>query len=140
MMFVMVRLPAGLHAGDCNGSDPMDVSAADRRINVATRRELAKHPECLLLLAYLWAIACGCAAHLDRDPKTTPRMRVGWAFNCLVFLRWWLDWIEVTGKAAAVSFISMETHAGYVIMCQELVMLVLLWGHKFATLPFAPWL
>eukprot|EP00966_Prymnesium_polylepis_P235126 5438484-Prymnesium_polylepis.1 len=140
MMFVAVRGPAGLLASDCNGSDPMDVHAAERRINVVTRRELAKHPECLALLAYLWAIACACAAYFDRDPSTTPRMRVGWAFNCLVFLRWWLDWIEVTSKSAAVHFISMETHAGYDVMCQELVMLVLLWGRDFATLPFAPWL
>eukprot|EP00966_Prymnesium_polylepis_P189340 4386616-Prymnesium_polylepis.1 len=67
-------------------------------------------------------------------------MRVGWAFNCLVFLRWWLDWIEVTGRAATASFISMETHTTYGIMCQMLVILVLLWGSTFATLPFAPWL
>jgi hypothetical protein len=140
MMFVVVRLPAGLHAGDVNGSDPMDVPAAERRMNVATRRELGKRPECLGLLAYLWAIACACAAYFDRDKSTTPRMRVGWALNCLVFLRWWLDWIEVTGKCTAVHFISMETHAAYVIMCQELLMLVLLWGRDFATLPFAPWL
>ena len=140
MMLVRVRVAAGLLAGDVNGSDPMDVGAAQRRMNVATRRELAKHPESFGLLVYLWAIACGCAAFFDREPTTTPRMRVGWAFNCLVFFRWWLDWIEVTGKAAATYFISMEMHATYVIMCQMLVMLVLLWGRWFPTLPFAPWL
>ena len=48
--------------------------------------------------------------------------------------------MEVTGKAVATHFISMETHAAYVIMCQMLVMLVLLWGRSFAALPFAPWL
>ena len=140
MMLVQVRVAAGLLAGDVNGSDPMDVGAAERRMNVATRRELAKHPESFGLLVYLWAIACGCASFFDRNPKTTPKMRVGWAFNCLVFLRWWLDWIEVTGRVATASFISMETNATYVIMCQMLVMLVLLWGSTFATLPFAPWL
>eukprot|EP00966_Prymnesium_polylepis_P322851 7379088-Prymnesium_polylepis.1 len=128
-----------MHAGDVNGSDPMDVSAAERRCNVKTRRELAKHPESFGLLVYLWAIACGRAAWLDRDPLTTPRMRVRWAFNNLVFLRWWLDWIEVTGKAADVHFISMETHAANVISDQMLVMLVLLWSRYFPLRPFAPW-
>ena len=140
MMLVIVRVPAGLHASDCNGSDPMDVSAAERRLNVRVRRELAKHPESLGLLVYTWAMACGSAAWLDRDPQTTPRMRVRWAFNNLVFLRWWLDWSEVTGKPTGVHFISMETHAANVISDQMMVMLVLLWGRSFADRPFAPWL
>ncbi|KOO30832.1 hypothetical protein Ctob_013295 [Chrysochromulina tobinii] len=140
MMLVDVRVPAGLHASDVNGSDPMDVSAAERRLNVRTRRELAKHPESFGLLVYLWAMACGRAAWLDRDPHTTPRMRVRWAFNNLIFLRWWLDWIEVSGKPSGVHFISMETHAANVISAQMMVMLVLLWGRSFPDRPFAPWL
>jgi hypothetical protein len=31
MMLVDVRVPAGLHASDVNGSDPMDVSAAEQK-------------------------------------------------------------------------------------------------------------
>ena len=140
MMLVAVRVEAGLHAGDVNGSDPMDVSAAERRLNVRTRCALAKHPESFGLLVYLWAMACGRAAWLDRDPQTTPLMLVGWAFNNLVFIRWWLDWIEVSGKPADTHFISMETHAANDISDQMLIHLVLLWGRYFSDRPFAPWL
>eukprot|EP00966_Prymnesium_polylepis_P013260 306075-Prymnesium_polylepis.1 len=140
MMLVAVRVEAGLHAGDVNGSDPMDVSAAERRLNVRTRCALSKHPESFGLLVYLWAMACGRAAWLDRDPQTTPQMRVDWAFNNLVFIRWWLDWIEVSGKPADTHFISMETHAANDISDQMLVHLVLLWGSYFPDRPFAPWL
>jgi hypothetical protein len=139
MMFVAVRAAAGLHASDVNNADPMDVPAAERRLNVATRRELAKRPECFGLLVYLWAIASARAAFLDRAPSTTPRTRVRWALRCLVFLRWWLDWIEVTASPST-SFISMETHAAHVIQCQMLVMIVLLWGRDFSDKEFAPWL
>ena len=140
LMLVRVRIAANLHAADVNGSDPMCVSAAEWRINVATRRELAKHPDCFALLVYYWAAANARAAWWDRDPKTTPRMRVRWACNSLVFMRWWLDWIEVSGKGSATHFISMETHAANVLMDQMLISLVLLWGEKFRDLPFAPWL
>jgi hypothetical protein len=45
-------------------------------------------------------------AFCNRDPKTTPNMHVGWALNCLVFFRCWLDWIKVTGMSGGTSFIS----------------------------------
>ena len=38
-----------------------------------------------------------------------------------VLMRWWLDWIEVTGKSPAVYFISMETHAAYVVIAYFIV-------------------
>ena len=65
MMLVDVRVDAGLHAADVNGSDPMDVGAAERRINVATRRELAKRPECFGLLAYLRAHLAESESHRE---------------------------------------------------------------------------
>ena len=139
MMFVNVRAKAGLHATDVNNADPMDVPAAERRLNVATRRELAKRPECFGMLVYLWAIASARAAFLDRAPSTTPYTRVRWALRCLIVLRWWLDWIEVSGSPST-SFISMETHAAHVIQCQMLVMIVLIWGRDFSDKQFAPWL
>ena len=140
MMLVKVRVAAGLFAADVNNSDPMDVGAAERRLNVTTRIELAKLPENLGLVAYTWATACARSAWMDRDPSTTARMRVAWAFNNLVFLRWWLDWIEVTDSPAQTNFISMETHAAHVIEDQMLVMVVLLWGKRFPTKPFPTWL
>ena len=140
MMLVAVRMEAGLLAADCNGSDPMDVGASERKMNVATRKALSKHPDSFGLLVYLWACASARAAWADRDPVTTPRMRVRWALDSLVFLRWWLDWIEVTGKPSSTYFISMETHAALVIMNQMLIALVLLWGRYFRSDPFAPWL
>jgi hypothetical protein len=73
MMLVDVRVATGLLASDVNGSDPMDVGAAERRLNVSTRRELAKDPESLGLLAYTWVTACTRAANFDRD--TQPRRR-----------------------------------------------------------------
>ena len=130
MMFVNVRHAAGLHANVVNNSDPMDPVAAEQRLNVRTRRALALKPECLGLAAYTWAMACGRAAWLDREPSTTPLDRIDWAMNNLVFVRWWLDWIEVTGRSAS-SFMSMNTHAAHVIKDQMLAMVVLLWGQKF---------
>ena len=132
MQLVDVRVPAGLLASDVNGSDPMDVGSAERRANMATRRELAKHPDSFGLLAYMWALANARAAWLDRDVSTTPIMRVGWAFNNLVFMRWWLDHIEVT-NADHNCFISMQTHAAHVIDDQMMAVLVLLWGSRFPT-------
>eukprot|EP00966_Prymnesium_polylepis_P011497 264805-Prymnesium_polylepis.1 len=130
MMFVNVRHAAGLHANVVNNSDPMDPVAAEQRLNVRTRRALVLKPECLGLAAYTWAMACGRAAWLDREPSTTPFDRIDWAMNNLVFVRWWLDWIEVTGRSAS-SFMSMNTHAAHVIKDQMLAMVVLLWGQKF---------
>jgi len=43
MMFVAVRAAAGLHASDVNNADPMDVPAAERRLNVATRVHVHVH-------------------------------------------------------------------------------------------------
>ena len=139
MMFVLVRVEAGLYASDVTGADPMDVGSAERRMNVATRRELAKHPECFGMLVYLWAIASGRAAWLDRGLTTTPRMRIGWAFDSLIVMRWWLDWIEVT-QVGSLAFISMQTHAAHVIMAQMLIMVAVMWSQRFPDDPFAPWL
>lgn len=118
----------------------MDVPAAERRLNVATRRALATRPECFGLLVYVWAIASARASFMDRAPSTTPRQRVEWSLQCLVVLRWWLDWVEVTGSTKAASFISAETHAAHVIQCQMLVMVVLMWGRRFRDKQFCPWL
>eukprot|EP00966_Prymnesium_polylepis_P336918 7391810-Prymnesium_polylepis.1 len=130
MMFVRVRHAAGLDASTVNNADPMNVPAAEQRLNVRTRCELAKIPECFGLVVYLWAMACARSAWLDRDPETTPKDRISWAMNNLVFVRWWLDWIEVTGRSSS-SFMSMETHAAHVIQDHMLVMVVLLWGQRF---------
>ena len=140
MMLVAVREAAGLHASDVNGSDPMDVGAMERRVNVATRRELAKDPESFGLLVYYFAVASMRAAWFDRDPLTTPVMRCRWAFDCLVLMRWWLDWIEVSDLPSATYFISMQTHGAIVLLCQMIINLTLLWGRNFRDKPFAPWL
>ena len=67
MMLVSVQIAAGMLASDVNGADPMDVGAAERRLNQATRRELAKDPANFGLVAYLWAVASARAAWMDRE-------------------------------------------------------------------------
>ena len=139
MMFVVVQQAAGMTAAAVNNADPMDVANAEERLNVSTREALAEDPSHFALLVFVWATACARASWMDRAPTTTPRMRIGWACNNLVFMRWWLDWIEVT-NCDATNFISMETHASHVIQDQALILLVLLWGGYFPTKSFPPWL
>ena len=106
-------------------------SAAEQRMNVATQRQLAKHPESFGLLVYYWAIVCVCAAFFDRDEKTTPGMCVDSV------------WIghSIASSSCAGGLTGSRSRArprpptaspwrrtSHVIMCQMLVMLVLLWG------------
>ena len=141
LVAVQAKFPeAGLCAAHVNGSDRMDLIAAQKRANVAVREALAQLPGTLATLALMWASACTAQAYFDRSDTTTTRMRGRWVCRNLVFLRWWKGWLSAVELQANVHFISMETFAAHVIEDHAMLLLILMYAQRFPDKPFAPWL
>jgi hypothetical protein len=134
------RKASGLYAGDVNGSEPMDVGAALRRLNVAVRQQLRTLPGTFDSIVYLYYGYCTTAAYFDREPTCKPRERVRNALRNLIFLRFWLAWFKASGTSRADHFISMETCSAFIIKDTMLVLYILLHGQQYADQPLATWL
>ena len=58
----------------------------------------------------------------------------------MVFLRWWKSWLGTAGMPTHINFISIETFSAHIITDHAMILLVLIYAHRFPGKPFAPWL